>query len=299
MEKSAYFIKTEIANEEKTLSFSFCGAAQTMPLHSFGPAVRDTYIVHIVLSGKGYYMVDNRKFQLKAYEGFCISPNESTFYQADETDPWTYIWLGFSGTQAKAILERIGISATNQAFSVTQIAPFLKIITSCFKKNEINFSNELYLDSYTYAFLAELMTCGTMIEGTKYQYVKPFICESLDFLYQHFTEPINVNTVAKAIAINQNYLSRIFHEQVGMTIKDYLMTLRINHAADLLARSDLSIHDVAETSGFSDQQGFAKYFKQKKGCTPSDYRQVRHEISGEIEATTLFQELLAEYSTTQ
>ena len=71
----------------------YCGFEKCTPLHSFGPAIRPNYLLHYVLDGKGYYYANNKKYTVTKNEGFLINPNVITFYEADEEEPWTYLWI--------------------------------------------------------------------------------------------------------------------------------------------------------------------------------------------------------------
>lgn len=85
----------------KDFHLCFCGFAECKPLHSYGPAARPNYILHYVMKGKGIYQVGETKYQLKEGQVFLIEPESLTFYQADKTDPWSYLWVGFGGTEAQ------------------------------------------------------------------------------------------------------------------------------------------------------------------------------------------------------
>ena len=81
-----YFL--ENTNKDFTdLYLCYCGMEQCAPLYSFGPAIRPNYLLHYVLDGKGYYYVNNEKYEVNKNEGFLICPNVVTFYQADEENP--------------------------------------------------------------------------------------------------------------------------------------------------------------------------------------------------------------------
>lgn len=84
----------------KDFHLCFCGFAECKPLHSYGPAARPNYILHYVMKGKGIYQVGETKYPLKEGQAFLIEPESLTFYQADKTDPWSYLWVGFGGTEA-------------------------------------------------------------------------------------------------------------------------------------------------------------------------------------------------------
>ena len=77
----------------------YCGFEKCTPLHSFGPAIRPNYL---------YTVTKN--------EGFLINPNVITFYEADEEEPWTYLWIGIDGNKVKTYLKCIGLDEENLIF---------------------------------------------------------------------------------------------------------------------------------------------------------------------------------------
>lgn len=279
MENSVFFIKSE-SKEKRDLTFSFCGLSKTESLHSFGPAVRETYILHIILSGSGYYMVDGKKFHLRGGEGFLIRPGVSTFYQADIKNPWTYLWLGFSGNEIiDKYLKRAGLTGGNYSFSVNDVEIFLEYIQKCFAKVEHTLANELFLDGYTFEFLASVVENSRPITNSNEVKENEYVNKALHYLYNNYTKQINVMDIANNLNVNRSYLSRIFKESIGMALKEYLLELRINHASDLLAMSDLSIEEVALESGFTNPEMFSKLFKKERYKTPREYRKERKEIT--------------------
>ena len=82
------------------LSFLFCGRQNCAPGDSVGPAVREHYLLHFCLSGRGVYQAQGRSYAIGPGEGFLILPDEVTSYQADQSEPWTHIWVGFHGSRA-------------------------------------------------------------------------------------------------------------------------------------------------------------------------------------------------------
>lgn len=95
----------------KDFHLCFCGFAECKPLHSYGPAARPNYILHYVMKGKGIYQVGETKYPLKEGQAFLIEPESLTFYQADKTDPWSYLWVGFGGTEAQRFVRDLGLNS--------------------------------------------------------------------------------------------------------------------------------------------------------------------------------------------
>ena len=92
------------------LYLCFCGLAKCEPNHSFGPGIRDNYIIHYITKGKGKYYVNNACYELSQGQGFLVEPHLQVFYQADKDDPWQYLWIGFNGTKADRKSTRLNSS---------------------------------------------------------------------------------------------------------------------------------------------------------------------------------------------
>ena len=91
---------------QHTLSVYFCGQEDCGPNHSFGPAMRPHYLLHVIFHGKGIYQCSGHTYHLKAGDAFLIRPMDSIYYRADTSDPWSYAWAGFDGSACKEILKQ-------------------------------------------------------------------------------------------------------------------------------------------------------------------------------------------------
>ena len=97
---------------QHTLSVYFCGQEDCGSGHSFGPAMRPHYLLHVIYHGKGIYQCGGHTYHLKAGDAFLIRPMDSIYYRADTSDPWSYAWAGFDGSACKEILEQTIFSDT-------------------------------------------------------------------------------------------------------------------------------------------------------------------------------------------
>ena len=79
----------------------FAGYDRCSPGHSFGPTVREYYLIHYIFEGRGTYWTEGKEYVLSAGECFLIKPGQVTRYQADMEDPWYYVWIGFEGSLAE------------------------------------------------------------------------------------------------------------------------------------------------------------------------------------------------------
>ena len=89
---------------------------------------------------------------------------------------------------------------------------------------------------------------------------------------EHYKENIKVTDLARLVAINVDYLSTVFGKKTGLTPIAYLRNLRIEQAKRLLLHSKLSVEEIANQTGFTDDAYFIKTFKRLVGQTPSSFR---------------------------
>lgn len=275
MEKALFYM-LHSSHTMKGLGFSFCGLSQTQPSHSFGPAMRDTYIIHVILSGEGELWSKGTRYRLHQNEGFVIRPDDSSSYRASATNPWTYLWMGFSGEDVEFYMRGLGLGPGRDAFRVRGALPFLNLIMQCYSYASGTVGDELKLHALAYDFL-HLLSEQLMKESVP-ETAAPstdVIRDAVEYMTEHYSEGIGVSEVAKALNTDRSYLSREFRLEVGMTVKDYLDQIRMTKACDLLSLSDISIAEVASRCGYGSTDLFFRKFKAAQQTTPTQYRQIR------------------------
>lgn len=92
------------------------------------------------------------------------------------------------------------------------------------------------------------------------------------FLKNHFTENIGIETVAEQVGLSVSHFSVLFKQKTRVTFLDYLTKLRMDHACLLLKTTDLKTYEIANMVGYTDQRYFSQVFKKYVNLTPSQYR---------------------------
>ncbi len=90
-------------------------------------------------------------------------------------------------------------------------------------------------------------------------------------LAQNMTEPPSLKEIGLKVGCSPCYLSRIFSQEVGMTIPQYLRRVRLEKAAELLRRGEMNVTEVALEVGYDSLSHFSQAFCQQMGCCPSMY----------------------------
>ena len=96
----------------------------------------------------------------------------------------------------------------------------------------------------------------------------------MTYINNHYREELSLENVAGFAGFSRYYFSRSFKKQTGYSFKDYLCQKRLQVAMDLLIRTNRSMRDVAIESGFGSVATFNRVFREKKGCTPTQYRAI-------------------------
>lgn len=92
------------------------------------------------------------------------------------------------------------------------------------------------------------------------------------YMGSHFAEELSLDSIAEQCGISPTYLSRIFSQEMGKGVQEYLTDLRIQRAKQLLAETHEKIYKIAVQSGYGDPVYFNKVFKKIVGMTPKEYR---------------------------
>lgn len=118
-----------------------------------------------------------------------------------------------------------------------------------------------------------LIQLAQAVQDTKHmaQY-SPIIRDVLNYISINYTQNISLHELSDTNHISEEYLSRLFKKELGVTLTTYIGNLRTKKPAELLKTSKLSIAEIAMYVGYSDSNYFVKVFKKRYGMTPSTYR---------------------------
>ena len=99
-----------------------------------------------------------------------------------------------------------------------------------------------------------------------------FIKQAINYIDEHLTDDMTLETIAESVHSNASYLSRIFKKEVGTSVITYITDLRIKKAKDLLEHSDLKTFEISDAVGIHDPAYFSVLFKKYTGMSPKSYR---------------------------
>lgn len=248
------------------------------PMHSFGPAVRNHYLFHLILSGKGVLRSEgengeDREYELSAGNGFLICPGQINTYWADGMQPWTYAWVEFDGLQAEKRLEQAGLDRQHPIYRGRSAALHQSVQQEMEIIGRSKDATALYLLGHLYLMLDALTKASATRREMRNQSQKSFyVQEALNFIAQNYHGDIDVQQIAAACNLNRTYFGRLFRQVMGSTPQEYLIRFRLAKSMELMRTSDYSIAQIAAMVGYPNPLHFSKVFKKEMGVSPRTWR---------------------------
>lgn len=285
-----HFIHFYNIRRDRNLVLIQTGSQQSCHSKQLRPRVRDHYLLHFVKSGSGCLHLQNSSYQISANDCFLIYPNELSFYHSAENCTWEYCWIGIAGTFAEELIALAGFVHDRQAVHFTDPAIFdtLKQLLDA----AILYQNDTYaLELKTNSLLYELFSILYLekkerrlkfhspmpednaalfgIDHSSLQWVKTIVA----LIQENYNEDLRVDTIADYLHLNRSYLSSLFKQETGLSIKQYLSYYRIEAAKKKLLNTTYSVSQISFQCGFKDPLYFSRIFREYVGLSPSEFRQ--------------------------
>ena len=272
MKKERYSFKDTL-KENAGLSVYNTGYETCNGNHSWGPAVRDHYLIHYVAAGCGVYVTNKQCYDLRAGDLFLISPSQSVSYRADPVNPWEYSWVGFNGTDARRLVTMAGFSKKEPVIHTDNPEQTSHLLREIADASGNTAADDADMAGRLYLFLGHLIR----MQGQRSTKDTPqaYVAHALRFIQYNYANNIGVNDIAEYVGISRSPLYRAFLQDFGVSPHNSLQKYRINEACSLLRNPKLSITEIAGSVGFNDPLYFSRVFKSIKNATPSAYQKAK------------------------
>lgn len=251
------------------------GYQQCPPKHYHSTAFSDRFLIHYVLEGKGIFRVNGQEYKLKAGNAFLIGSRYG-YYEADEEEPWRYIWINISGNAAIYFLNKLGLHPEQPIYQTQD----RERVQRCYEElcRDYNRVDDFLAYSRIFQLFETLRETNVnqdvdtknIRENNAERYVKA-CCE---FIHTNYYKNITVEDVCRFAGLEYSYLFRLFREQVNTSPGRYLGHYRLSRAAALLRNTAMTVTEIAAAVGYEDRAAFSKAFSKKYGISPKAYRQV-------------------------
>jgi AraC-like DNA-binding protein len=263
------------------------GWEQCKPLHSFGPFIRNHFLFHYVISGRGYLdstdaSGESHRYNLTENQGFLLCPGQVNTYCADETEPWKYVWLEFDGLRAQEFLQSAGLNASQPIYRSRDPMMAESVRDMMLYIADHPDASSLRLIGHLYLFLDELIQSSATRRDNRATRLRDFyIQEAVSYIEQNYHRDLTVEELADVCKLNRSYFSKLFKESMGCPPQEFLIRMRLSKATDQMKTSNASIGEIAATCGYPNQLHFSRAFKKRYGVSPREWR-VQHRTQARV-----------------
>lgn len=264
-----------IKRQTNDLYLVHCGMQKCPPGYTYNHKIPNENHLHFVTDGKGVLIIEGKEYHIKKNDIFLIPKGTPIQYFADEVEPWTYMWVTFSGEMADTYLNYACLSKdTPVIHSTIPTSSYTSLIQSILDANHLTVANEIKRVAYLYEILSmviETQAASRNADGSYDYSGDAYVDYALQFIKVNY-KTIKVGDIATYVGIDRSYLSSLFKKNLNVSPQQYLITFKLSEAAKLLKTTDLSVSEVAEAVGYDDSGNFSRVFKQTYGVTPQNYR---------------------------
>ncbi len=250
--------------------------------------VHSFFEVCYAFHGKGIFRILGKNWQVQAGDVFVAWPGEPHEIISSEEEPLgIYFWSYMLFSSRESRDETRSIDTLLQAFLTSQQAisaktvamqRTLELLTEEVVQKELGYLQsieglvtKLILD--TARAVADAPSLAVPIEPPAKRPDEVVVQIMLRYLRDNYNRPLSICDVAAQVHLSERHASRLFHNVTGLSIKEYLISLRIDIATQLLLDSRTPIKEIALAIGYPEVRYFTTLFRLRVGLTPASFRQ--------------------------
>lgn len=227
--------------------------------------------------GRKKIKIGETKYSLNQGDIAVVFPNTVHSYidydeEKDGAEGTVITLIIFNHTQYFEFKERLsGITATTPVVRKENIHDDVKYCIGAllenFDKKESPRLASLYMQ-----IIMERLSPYLGIVQSQNVVPKNLIGKVIMYISKNFREKISLDILSKEFSVSKEHISRVFSETLNMRLNQYVNTMRINYAKELLISTDLNILAIGMESGFENQQTFNRVFRELSGISPKEFR---------------------------
>lgn len=279
-EDSVRLILTPSAFAKKTLFYvQEIGHFRTLPAYFTEREQLPSYLIVYTVAGRGRLIYKKKTYSLSARQVFFIDCMEHQYYATDyatasasgSEEPWEILWVHLNGQSTRAYYEQFAAGG-EPVRTLPADSDVPAIIGELLALNRMTtIRNEWFSSKLLVALLTSLVLSESRPEMPD-SGMPDYVREALNIMEKRYAEKLTLDTLAGLAAVSKYHLAKKFKDCTGYSPGDYLITMRITRAKELLQYSDLPVANVAERVGFDNVSHFIQMFKHRTGQTPLAFR---------------------------
>lgn len=231
-----------------------------------------SYLFFYITAGSGILHYDEKEYPLSAGDCVFISCQSPYFHQSSD-DLWSLSWIHFYGPTLHSIYLKYMERGGQPVFHPGDLSRLDSHWESLYYlASSSDYIRDMKINEHLFSIITLIMEESWNPDKKLLSSKQQSIIAVKEYLDSHYAEKITLDKLSEEFLINKYYLERIFKEQFGTSIINYLLSIRITHAKQLLRFSDKTVEQIGLECGISPLYYFSRTFKQTEGVSPSEYR---------------------------
>ena len=248
------------------------GTLQAMEPHTSSRSNLESYLLFAVTSGEGVLNYDGQTFTLVAGDIVFIDCRKPYSHTTSD-DLWSLSWCHFNGPEMAGIYDKYKSRGGRVAFKSNRSNDYLYTLAAVRKiANSDEHIKDMQINAQLAILLSLLMEDSWNPEEITEK--QGNIGKIKEYLDQNYQRHISLDYLADKFYINKFYLSELFKEQFGVSVMDYLISVRITEAKKLLRFTNQTMDSIAVSVGINGAAYFSRLFKKVEGLSPNEYRRM-------------------------
>lgn len=239
------------------------------------PAGAPEHILLLCVAGEGWCEVDGQRFDLGPNQAAILPRDMPHRYAASEAAPWSIHWVHFTGPAADYFAHLL----PDDEYTIPvapEIVPRLEgLFRECYGAFAGSFAwQRMATITQTLHYLLGTLFFNNPAFSPVLRSSRPHnLDRTLDYMSRNLDKPLSLQDLADHAGLSRSHFSRCFKEQTGFSPIDYLINLKVQHAAMLLTFTDQPVRAVGNAVGYGDPYYFSRVFKKVLGVSPAQFRQ--------------------------
>ena len=262
-------------DEQHPLVISACGTYRLNTLPEF-PTIRpngriDYQLVYIA-SGSAHFVFDGKEHILSAGNMILYRPKEPQEYiYYIEEHPEVY-WVHFTGTEVDAILQKYDLLSRGPILHTGTSPSYERFFRQMIQ--ELQLCRPYYESTLTLQFQELLISIRRHIDTHKQMnaFARKEVEYAIHYFNENYNKDINIEEYAASRHMSISWFIRNFKRYCKMTPLNYIVSIRISNAKNLLENTSYNITEIATIVGYDNPLYFSRLFHKHEGIAPSEYR---------------------------
>jgi AraC-like DNA-binding protein len=234
----------------------------------------DESILIFCTKGKGWTVIDGRRFTISAGEVLFIPANKPHAYGAGDDDPWSIHWAHFAGTAAASYATLLPAHEYMLSIPPSDTKEIARMFRESYRLASSGLTERtVLLISHTLRYVLALLffQTGRSLRGGSLT-IAHNLTKSIEFMRANVARSLTLQELSRQAGLSPTRFSALFREQTGSSPVDHHIRLRMQAACHYLDTTALSIKELAAKLGYDDPYYFSRIFQKILGCSPLAYR---------------------------